>query len=130
MPNLRGLLQPFSDELLPELLLAAVVSGLVITIVHRMDFDYGMAAVIIGSLLVSHHAGPQDAALLIPAFLIVAGRTTTTAVNQLSLVLFTPLPYLFLTYGHGLAALAVLPVMALLLAMVIETRRGTVLAWA
>ena len=116
-PNLRGLLQPFTDQLLPELLLDLAVAGMVWVIARRADFAYGMAAVITGSLLVSHHAGAQDASLLIPALLIVVSRTTITWVNLLCVILLTPLPYQLLSYGHGLGSMTVLPLIALLAAM-------------
>ncbi|HYM08787.1 MAG TPA: glycosyltransferase family 87 protein [Terriglobales bacterium] len=123
MPDLRGLLQPFTGRIAVELALDLLVAGVTWMIVRYTDFEYGMAAVITGSLLISHHAGPQDAAVLIPALMIVAARTITPWVNQLCLILLTPLPYLFLICGHGLGALAVLPLVAMLAAMSIETWR-------
>jgi hypothetical protein len=124
MPNIRGLLQPITDQFLPELLLVLLIASIVWMIVQHTDFEYGIAAVILGSLLASHHAGPQDAALAIPVLLIVASRSISTSVNYLCLLLFTPLPYLFLTAGHGLGSFTVLPLIALLFAMVIEGSRA------
>jgi hypothetical protein len=99
MPNFRGLLQPFTDQFLPELCLDLIVAALVWLVVRRAGFEFGMAAVISGSLLVSHHAGPQDCAMLIPVSLIVATRATSTGMNSLCLLLLTPVPYAFLTFG-------------------------------
>jgi hypothetical protein len=125
-PNLRGLLQPFTNQFLPELVLDLAVASMVWIIARRSDFEYGMAAVITGSLLVSHHAGPQDAAVMIPALLIVVSRTTITSINLLCVILLTPLPYQFLTFGHGLGSMTVLPLIALLVVMAAGvTRAGT-----
>ncbi len=127
MPNLRGLLQPFTGRFPPELLLGVAIAAFVLMIARRSDFEYGMAAVIVGGLLVSHHAAPHDAALMIPALLIVVSRTVTKWVNLLCLILFTPVPYLMLGYGDGFSSLTVLLMILLLCAMGIESIRKSVL---
>ncbi|HYM08788.1 MAG TPA: glycosyltransferase family 87 protein [Terriglobales bacterium] len=127
LPNFRGLLQPFTDQLVPELLLDSIAGGMVWIIVRLAAFECGMAAVILGSLLVSHHAGPPDAALMIPALLIVASRTTVPWINRLCFILLTPLPYLLLTYGDGFGSVTVLLLSALLLTMSVEHLRASAL---
>ena len=127
MPNFRGLLQPFTDRLLPELVLGALAAAFVLIIGNHADFEYGMAAVIVGSLLVSHHAAPHDAALVIPALLIVVSRTAAKSLNLLCLILFTPVPFLMLAYGEGLGSLTVLLLSMLLFTMGIESIQKSVL---
>jgi hypothetical protein len=52
-------------------------------VARRSNFEFGLAAAVIGSLLVSHHAYNSDLALLIPAawilFTSMAGHTMANA---------------------------------------------------
>ena len=126
MPNFRGLLQPFTDQLLLELFLDLIAAALVWLVIRRANFEFGMAAVISGSLLVSHHAGPQDCAMLIPVLLIVASHATSTAMNYLCLLLLTPAPYAFLKFGVIPGSVAKGLFAALLCAIAAQAMLGTV----
>jgi hypothetical protein len=123
MPNLRGLLGPVTDRIWPELLVAAVLTVAVYLIVRKSDFGLGFAAVIIGSLLVSHHAGPQDCALLVPALLLISTRVTSNLVQGLVLIMLVPIPYVALVAGRGASAITQLLLISLVLVLFVETYR-------
>ena len=129
MPNIRGLIAPLTDQFWPELLLDIIVAVFVWRIVRRADFAYGMAAVLVGSLLVSHHAALNDCALLLPALLIVIGRSALAVqqpslaiLNYLCLFLLTPLPYVLITFGTAMGLVAKVSFVALLVSMSIQAR--------
>ena len=124
MPNIRGLLAPFTDLFLPELLLDIVVALFAWTIIRKTDFVYGMAAVLVGGVLVSHHAAVYDCVVLIPALLILMDRSAEAVPNRslvllncLCLFLLTPLPYVLVTYGPVLGLVTKLSLFALLFVM-------------
>jgi hypothetical protein len=102
MPNLRGLV---GDNRALELCAAAVVVGLVAYGVRYTDFERGMAMVIIGGLLVSHHAYLHDLVLMMPGVLLLAGTGRVAKFLVLSPVL------LFLFYLWPGANLLYVPVM-------------------
>jgi hypothetical protein len=113
MPNLRGLLAAFTDRIAPEILLDLVVGGVVFRIVRRPDFQIGMAATLVGSLLVSHHAGPEDCVVLIPALLVI-GEKSGSGMVVYCLTLLSPALYAFLSFGGFLSALTVLAIGSIL----------------
>lgn len=90
---------------------------------RRVDFAYGLAAALVGGLLVSHHAYPQDCTLLIPALLVVMSRSSHWLLNYLCVALFTPWPYLILFRGDPLN-LVRLAITALLAGIVIQCWRS------
>jgi hypothetical protein len=116
MPNIRGLLSAFTDRITPEILLSLVVGGFVFRIVQRADFRIGMAAVLVGSLLVSHHAGPEDCVVLIPA-LLVLGEGSQSGLAVYCLILLSPVVYAFLSFGGFLSALTVLAIGSILVVL-------------
>jgi hypothetical protein len=128
MPNIRGLIAPLTDRILPELVLCAVVGVLTWRIVHRTDFAYGMASILIGSLLVSHHAALNDCALLIPALTIALQRLSGSAtivsagLKWLCIWLLSPLPYVLNTFGPASGLLMKASLVSVLLLMYVEAR--------
>jgi hypothetical protein len=126
MPNLRGMLEPFTNSLAPELLLDAAAAAGVWWIARRADFRYGLAAVLVGGLLVSHHAALYDCVVLIPALLIVAERSGVEgawkALNRLCLFLLTPLPYAMIAFGRAPGTVTRLSLIALLACMCLQAR--------
>jgi hypothetical protein len=116
MPNIRGLLSAFTDRITPEILLDLVFGGIVFSIVRRADFQIGMAATLVGSLLVSHHAGPEDCVVLIPALLVIGERSQSGMVVY-CLVLLSPAFYAFLSFGGVLSALTVLAIGSILVVL-------------
>lgn len=124
MPNIRGLLAPLTDLFWPELVLDLIVAIFVWSIVRQSDFVYGMAAVLVGGLLVSHHAAVYDCVVLIPALLIVmdrlAGVVANTSLSILAYVclfLLTPLSYVLVTYSPWAGLFTKLSLFALLFGM-------------
>jgi len=102
MPNFHGLLLGVPYGWLMELLLSLATAVTVWLISRRADFEYGLAAALVGGLLISHHAYPQDCTLLLPALLILMARSSDWRLNYLCIALFTPWPYLILTQGDPL----------------------------
>jgi hypothetical protein len=119
MPNFHGLLVGVPNSWIFELLLGIATAGAMWLISRRADFEYGLAAALVGGLLISHHAYPQDCTLLLPALLIILSRSSDWRLNYLCMALFTPWPYLILTQGDPLnlvrLALATLLIGVLLL---------------
>jgi len=122
MPNLHAMLLGVPHNRLIEPLLGVVAAVIVWLIARRTDFAFGLAAVLIGGLLVSHHAYPQDCTLLIPALLILMSRSGNWQLNYLCIALFTPWPYLWLIQGDRLN-LVRLAISTLLVAMIFLSRR-------
>jgi hypothetical protein len=113
MPNIRGTLQGLTSSSVPEVVLGAIVAGVVLWLVARSGFEYGMCAVLVGSLLVSHHAGIYDCVQLIPVLLLLGGNgDSKTAIW--CLILLSPLPYWALESGGMPALLVRLAIISLL----------------
>jgi hypothetical protein len=96
-----------------ECFFAATVIAAAWMIVRRSSFEYGLAATLLGSLLVSVHGHVQDAAILIPALLIVYFTGDKWA-RVLALVLLLPPGYI-LSLTRTAPWTAVIPVTALAL---------------
>lgn len=82
MPNIAGLASLAAHGRLLEIACATLAAATVVWIVYHATPEIGLAAVIIGGLLVSHHAYPADALIVLPACLLAAvnGRHQTTLV--------------------------------------------------
>jgi hypothetical protein len=113
MPNIRGILQAVTPSLLPEIVLGILVAAVVFWLVRGTNFEYGMCATIVGSLLVSHHAGIYDCAVLIPVLLILGKSAAWKSVTWL-FVLLSPIPYVFLSFGSVPGMLAKLAIVSIL----------------
>ena len=124
MPNLHAMLLGVPYQRVIEPLLGVVAAGAVWLVAVRSSFAYGLAAALVGGLLVSHHAYPQDCTLLIPALLVVLSRSSNWLLNYLCVVLFTPWAYLRLIQGDELN-LVRLSIAALLVGMIIQSRRSS-----
>jgi hypothetical protein len=123
MPNFHAMLLGGPYWRVLEPLLGVMTAGAVWRAVRRVDFAYGLAAALVGGLLVSHHAYPQDCTLLIPALLVVMSRSSHWLLNYLCVALFTPWPYLILFRGDPLN-LVRLAITALLAGIVIQCWRS------
>ena len=75
MPNLHGLFEPWPHGGMWEIAASLLVGAAVLAVVRRADFAAGLAAVLVGGLLVSHHAYLYDCMLLLPALLIALPAT-------------------------------------------------------
>jgi hypothetical protein len=85
--NLRGLVR---GSLIWEILLGLTVVAAVWLVCRRASFELGLASVIAGGLLVSHHHSGSDWALMIPVALIVV-RESSPFSSALAILLITPL---------------------------------------
>lgn len=113
MPNFRGILQAFTRALLPELALDLVVASIAFWLLRRSTFEEGMALMLLGSLLVSHHAGTYDCVLLIPVLLLVARHKLRSHGQWLVLLLLSPVPYYLLVSGGVLSLVAIFTIICL-----------------
>lgn len=100
LPNIRGILQSVTDSLIPEVIIAIIVAVVVFQLASRSGFEYGLCAALVGSLLVSHHAGIYDCVLLIPVLLILGGNGETKSATW-CFVLLSPAPYVLITFGSA-----------------------------
>lgn len=96
MPNLRGLLTFLGVGLALELALALAVIVAVWFLCRRLPLEAAAAVALAAGLLVSHHAYFYDALMLLPALMLPFGGGYPEWLRKWALVLFTPIPYLFL----------------------------------
>src|SRR5262249_11825183 len=82
--------------------------------VRHASFQYGLAAVLAGGLLVSYHAYLADCALLLPAALAARSSSNLLPLRFFSFVLLMPVTYLANLVGPPLGALVPLSVLFLL----------------
>jgi hypothetical protein len=97
MPNIHGLLPSGPVEWWAT---SAVALGTVL-LMSRIGYHMGLAAALTGSLLISYHAYPQDAVILIPPILIVFRHESKRALRLAALVLASPLPWILLLARQG-----------------------------
>jgi hypothetical protein len=108
-----------------EMLLAIPVVAATWYIVRHTDLELGLAAVISGSLLVSHHISVSDIALMIPAGLIIAFHPLTRHTKVIAVFLLTPLAYFMIESRVSMEApRALLLGMVFLLAWEVRTASG------
>ncbi len=84
MPTLRGLVVGWPGAMAWEIVLGLAVAAAVWGVARRGDFAAGMGAVLVGGLLVAHHAYMADLTLLIPALLGAKLRPRWLAVALLA----------------------------------------------
>jgi hypothetical protein len=101
MPNLHGLTSGISGGGIILFAFSITIAAVCWVIVRRLDFQMAFGVALLGSLLVSYHSYVADAALLIPALLLLAERGTVQ--KYLALGLLSPIPWFLLLRG-GLAA--------------------------
>jgi hypothetical protein len=70
MANLRGLFVSWPHAGAWEIGASLAIAFAVLAVVWKADFLHGLTVVLLGGILVSHHAYVQDCALLIPVVLI------------------------------------------------------------
>jgi len=112
LPNIRGILQSVTDSLIPEVIIGIIVAVVVFRLVSRSGFEYGLCAALVGSLLVSHHAGIYDCVLLIPILLILGNGEARSAMWCFALL--SPAPYALVSFGSVPGLLAKLGIVSLL----------------
>ncbi len=127
LPNIRGILQSVTDNLTLEVILGIIVAVVVVRLISRSGFEYGMCAALVGSLLVSHHAGIYDCVLLIPVLLILGGNGETKSATW-CFVLLSPAPYVLLTFGGVPGLLVKFGIVSLLALIHLQLAHGR--SWA
>jgi hypothetical protein len=90
MPSIHGLTAGLPYSMLWQALGIAVVVLLAWIACKRGGFEYGLAAILVGGILVAPHAYPQDCALVLPALLITLALTTADWHRYLHIFLFSP----------------------------------------
>ncbi len=125
MPNIHGLLAGVSFPMAAEFALCIIVAVLLWHITRRSSFDCGMAAVLVGGLLVSHHAYCQDCSILIPALLTILEQPARLPLRALSLALLLPLPYILVLAGRVQPLVIGLVALLLGMALLNPPSRGT-----
>jgi hypothetical protein len=98
MPNLAAVDYFLGGSGFLEWALAGIVVAAVAIVAIASEFELAFAAALIGSLLISHHSYVQDAAVLIPALLVVRSHGGIAATG--ALICLTPLPYFLAIYGN------------------------------
>jgi len=96
MPNLNGL---FEGNRGLELAGALAVAALVWLAARRGSHAWALGAMLVGSLLTSHHAYIADCALLLPALLAMASETERAWQRNLALFLMAPIVYMGMLAG-------------------------------
>jgi hypothetical protein len=119
MPNLQGLFYGASFAAPAEFVFSIAVAILVWRTVRiGVSTEYALAATLVGGLLTSHHAYLPDAALLLPAALIIPFEASTRWLRLLAIVAVLPIAYVpwaipKLTFVPSLLVLLLLAGMAL-----------------
>ena len=126
-PNLRPLLHATGTDGLPGIVLSGlVIAGAVTFLSARARTpELAIALSLVGSLLISYHATPSDALLLVPAFVLVMRNTADKALRTAAALILTPPVYLCLL--GGLPSSLAMPVVELLfLGLFVREARATV----
>ena len=104
-PNLQGI----AHSSLPlEVLLAALVLAASFYVIHRGDFQYGLSAVLVGGILLSHHMVASDAALLIPVALMLAWNPSAKYSKITAIAFVSPIGAIAVPWGQVLILVALL----------------------
>lgn len=116
MPNLHSLFSGLPRAGQTEILGAALVAILVIAASRSRRAAPGLAAALVGGLLVAPHVYMADCALMIPALLLCSPGRYSWALHLRNLAL-SPIPWLFLMVGVAFPGQALLGVCVLGLAI-------------
>ena len=115
MPNLHGLWLGRASHPIVEGALALAVAAVVFFLAaRRSQFMPGFCGALIGSLLISYHAYPADATLLIPALLATFQLARARWLRLLAIGLLVPVWYWFLMLGGPLGSALRLGMLAVL----------------
>jgi hypothetical protein len=130
MANLRGFFVSWPHAGAWEIGASLLIAIAVLAAVWKADFLSGLTVVLLGGMLVSHHAYIQDCALLIPVVLIawrnmhkwLVAREWRLIPGVLVLIPLSPLAGFFWPMGNcGLARVAIVVMLAW---QIVEIRRG------
>ncbi|HEV2199600.1 MAG TPA: glycosyltransferase family 87 protein [Bryobacteraceae bacterium] len=108
MPNLHGLATLMGWGRMTEAVLMATVLAAFVVAAVRAERPLLYALALVGGLLLSFHAYPQDATLLLLALGILDTTAPVVWFQQLLRVSLTPLPYAFLSLRNRWSTILVL----------------------
>jgi hypothetical protein len=124
MPNLHGLLYGIPGSGVWEAALSVLAAVLVWYIARgAVGIHTALAALLVGSLLTSHHAYLPDAALLLPASLTVGFAAQTRWLRALAILPMLPILY-FMQAVPALTAVPPAAILLLLMGLAYEVRYG------
>ena len=120
MPNLNGLFAGQPHAALLAGIGACVVLAAAWVVMFRGESADAFTAMLVGGLLLSYHAFIQDAAILVPAGLLLIFSQTRPGYRLVGLILLSPLAFLTFRMAHppyrsaailllALVALAIIP---------------------
>ena len=117
MPNLHGLAANFPIAGIVEVLMSAIVAGIVYLVIRREPFDIALAATLVGSLLLSRHTYLQDCAILIPSLVLLTRPQAGPVVRCGALILALPFAYVFVVIALGTITALLLLLLLVLMAL-------------
>lgn len=124
MPNLHGALSPLPGALALEVMASIAAAVAVWFAARRTDFQFGLAASLIGGLLLSRHSYLLDCAILLPACLTVLAVSNFKMSKVAAAALLMPPGALAIGVGSPYSAIAVGVALALLAGMGLEGWRA------
>jgi hypothetical protein len=112
MPNLTGLLWRVPHRLYYEIPASLIVAVLTIRSSRKTSSSDAVALALIGGLLISQHAYPQDALINVPGALgLIANRSRNFTQICLAFVLLVPVTWMFALWGRCILVLAMIAVL-------------------
>lgn len=120
MPNLHGALSPLPGAPALEVIASILAAVAVWFAARRTDFQFGLAASLIGGLLLSRHSYLLDVAIILPACLTVLAVSRFKTSKVAAAALLMPPGALAIGVGSPYSAIAVGVALALLLGMGLE----------
>ena len=94
MPSLYGLIHNLRFAVYVEITFAALAAAAVFLVARRSSFETALAAMLTGSVLVSHRPYIQDTVILIPACLVLLSHPFPRAVKYAAIVLIVPFTWM------------------------------------
>lgn len=126
MPNLHGLAATLQGGPRLEIVMVAATCAAFAWVLWRTDnYEYQLAAGLVGGLLVSFHAGVADSIILLPAFVLVVRTCSMASLRGATGLILTPLPYFMVLADAPYSAF--LPI-ALLLVLAMFCLAGSAVA--
>jgi hypothetical protein len=112
MPNLTGVLWRVPNRLYYEIPASVIVAVLTIWSARKCSSYEAVALAFIGGLLVSQHAYPQDALMIMPSALaLLANRNRNFTQIILASVLLLPVTWMLALWGRCILVLAMIAVL-------------------
>ncbi len=107
MPNLTGILWRIPNRLYYEIPASVIVVALLIWSVRKRSSYEAIALALTGSLLISRHAYPQDALIILPAAVSLAASRQPVRI-AIGSVLLLPITWMLAFWGRCLLVLSMI----------------------